>query len=146
MCNEENKKKRMTSFSYVGVGEQGGKEVRIKIDNKKMSNEQLSSSNTYLMKIKNLKINSIVDATALAKTKRYLSMIFIDGLSQMYSTKSQIHVGEVMVNNPMELDVEFVVGSPFDAPFYVTAEIPELVTIPESYLAMSLHISFEPLD
>ena len=59
MCNEESKKKRMTSFSFLDTGDINGKEVRIEIDNKKVSNEQLSTSNTYLMKIKNLKISSI---------------------------------------------------------------------------------------
>ena len=149
MCNEENRKQRMTSFSCLDTGAVDGKEVRIEIDNKKVSNEQLSTSNTYLMKIKNLKISSISDSGAtrgLVGNTRFLSVVSLNGLSQIYSTKSQIHIGGVLVNGFTEFsDLEFIVNDPFQSPFYVTAEIPDAIVMTDRYLAMSFHISFEPL-
>jgi hypothetical protein len=140
----------MTNFSYFGTGTVDGKFAQVEIDHKKVSNEQLSTSNAYLMKIKNLKVTSIDDTTRALRSVmgggQCLAEVVLDGLFQNYSTRSQITLADVIVNGySLTPELEFIVNDPFKE-FFVTGIIPNGYDMVNHYLTLSFQLTFEPLD
>ena len=98
------------------------------------------------MKIKNLKVTSIDSTTRALRSGQCLAEVVLDGLSQLYSTRSQITLADVIVNGySLTPELEFIVNDPFKE-FFVTCIIPDGYDTANHYPTLSFQLTFEPLD